>query len=209
MEACLREGLGLVFTAPWAKPSTDAPPWAKPSTDAPPWADAAKEPVWQGLPEPVRVKQEQAQVEQARVKQEQARVRQADRMLKVDERPLQRRRVFPRAEEDEEPSPVQAAPAPRLCSSRYSAVEIHGFFGLIDDGPDGAGRALVVHVPRWVRGYWLDIRQGDTLHVNRADGRAGGVLTVLATGRHKYYSPGRRVTTCTVLVPEEQWAPFA
>lgn len=98
----------------------------------------------------------------------------------------------------------------RVVSSNYSAVEIHGFFGLIDDGSAGEGRMLIVHVPKWIRGYFLDIKQGDTLHVYHARGKkVGGVLTVLSTGRHKYYAPGRRVTTCTVCVPEEQWAPFS
>lgn len=98
----------------------------------------------------------------------------------------------------------------QIVAANYSAVEIHGFFGLIDDGSDGAGRMLIVHVPKWIRGYFLDIKQGDTLHVYHAKGKkVGGALTVLSTGRHKYYAPGRRVTTCTVCVPEEQWAPFA
>ena len=98
----------------------------------------------------------------------------------------------------------------RIVSSNYSAVEIHGFFGLIDDGSAGEGRMLIVHVPKWIRGYFLDIKQGDTLHVYHARGKkVGGVLTVLSTSRHKYYAPGRRVTTCTVCVPEEQWAPFS
>ena len=98
----------------------------------------------------------------------------------------------------------------RMTAANYGAVEIHGFFGLIDDGSDGAGRMLVVHVPRWVKGFFLDIKQGDTIHVYHARGlKIGAALTVLSTGRHKYYSPGRKVTTCTICVPEEQWAPFA
>ncbi len=98
----------------------------------------------------------------------------------------------------------------RMTAANYAAVEIHGFFGLIDDGSDGAGRMLVVHVPRWVKGFFMDIKQGDTIHVYHAQGlKIGGTLTVLSTGRHQYYRPGRRVTTCTICVPEEQWAPFA
>ena len=97
-----------------------------------------------------------------------------------------------------------------MTSGNYSAVEIHGFFGLIDDGSDGSGRMLVAHVPRWVKGYFMDIKQGDVIHVYHAKGlKIGAALTVLATGRHKYYGSGRRVTTCTICVPEEQWAPFA
>ena len=97
----------------------------------------------------------------------------------------------------------------RLIAANYGAVEIHGFFGLIDDGSDGAGRMLIVHVPRWVKGYFMDIKQGDTIHVYHGKGlKVGGRLTVLATGRHEYKRPGRRVTTCTICVPEEQWVPF-
>jgi hypothetical protein len=97
----------------------------------------------------------------------------------------------------------------KIISANYAAVEIHGFFGLIDDGSVGEGRMLIVHVPKWIRGYFLDIKQGDTLHVYHAKGRKiGGALTVLSTGRHKYYAPGRRVTTCTICIPEEQWTPF-
>jgi hypothetical protein len=98
----------------------------------------------------------------------------------------------------------------RTIAANYAAVEIHGFFGLIDDGSAGEGRMLIVHVPRWVRGYFLDIKQGDDLHVYHSKGkRVGAALNVLSTGRHKYYPPGSRVTTCTVCVPEEQWAPFS
>lgn len=97
----------------------------------------------------------------------------------------------------------------RTTAANYSAVEIHGFFGLIDDGSDGAGRMLIVHVPKWVKGFFMDIKQGDTIHVYHAKGKkVGAALTVLATGRHKYYGSGRRVTTCTICVPEDQWAPF-
>jgi hypothetical protein len=97
----------------------------------------------------------------------------------------------------------------RIISANYSAVEIHGFFGLIDDGSVGEGRMLIVHVPKWIRGYFLDIKQGDDLHVYHPKGKVKGTLSVLATGRHKYYAPGRRVMTCTVCVSEEQWAPFS
>jgi hypothetical protein len=97
----------------------------------------------------------------------------------------------------------------RMTAANYSAVEIHGFYGLIDDGSEGAGRMLVVHVPKWVKGFFMDIKQGDTIHVYHARGKKiGAALTVLATGRHKYYGSGRRVTTCTICVPEVQWVPF-
>lgn len=178
--------LGLQFIPPWQKPNTDAPPWAK------------ETPVFQDLPEPITIP-----------------VRKRERILKIDEGPVQRRRAFPKADEAKEetgpllPTRSWQEPVRRISHASYSAVEIHGFYGLIDDGSDAAGRVLIVHVPKWIRGYFIDIKQGDTLHVNRVDGKAGGTLTVLSTGRHKYFPPGRRVTTFTVCVPEEQWAPFS
>jgi hypothetical protein len=93
----------------------------------------------------------------------------------------------------------------RITPSCYNAMEIHGFFGLVDDGPCSSGRMLIVHQPSWVRGQFLDIKDGDEIHVWHVAGKSGGVLRVLSTGRHRYYSPGQRVTTCTVCVPEEQW----
>ena len=38
----------------------------------------------------------------------------------------------------------------RITPSNYSAMEIHGFFGLIDDGRCSQGRMLICHVPSWV-----------------------------------------------------------
>jgi len=112
------------------------------------------------------------------------------------------------------PSRVKTAPIyggePRIrvCPSNYTAMEIHGFFGLIDDGPSSSGRMLIAHVPSWVKGYFLDLRDGETIHAAHVDGSVGGVLRVLAVGRHRYYSPGSKVSTCTVCVPEGQWEKF-
>jgi hypothetical protein len=94
----------------------------------------------------------------------------------------------------------------KITPSNYSAMEIHGFFGLVDDGPCGQGRMLICHVPSWVRGQFMDVKDGDQVHVWNVNGRGGGVLDVLFTGRHRYYSPGSKITTCTICVPEEQWA---
>jgi len=127
-------------------------------------------------------------------------------LLKIHEGLGRQHRAFPKAQVMQLPQPLEHIP--KCAPSNYSAMEIHGFYGLIDDGSDAYGRVLIVHVPKWVRGYVIDIRQGDRLPVNRVDGNGGGTLTVLSTGRHKYYSPGKRVTTCTVCVPEEQWALF-
>ena len=93
----------------------------------------------------------------------------------------------------------------RITPSSYNAMEIHGFFGLVDDGPCSSGRMLIVHQPNWVRGQFLEIRDGDDIHAWHVSGKTGGVLHVLSTGRHRYYAPGQKVTTCTVCVPKEQW----
>jgi hypothetical protein len=106
------------------------------------------------------------------------------------------------------PSVYGGEPRLRICPSNYTAMEIHGFFGLIDDGPVSAGRMLIVHVPSWVKGYFLDLRDGENIYAAHVNGKVGGVLRVLAVGRHRYYSPGSKVSTCTVCVPEEQWEKF-
>jgi hypothetical protein len=94
----------------------------------------------------------------------------------------------------------------RITPGNYTAMEIHGFFGLVDDGRCGQGRMLICHVPSWVKGQFMDLRDGDRVHVWNVNGRGKGVLSVLSTGRHRYYSPGSKVTTCTICVPEEEWA---
>ena len=96
----------------------------------------------------------------------------------------------------------------KICSSNYTAMEIHGFYGVIDDGPAANGHMLILHVPKWVRGYQLDVRDGDTLPLAHVTGKTGGTVRVLEVGRHKYYSPGQKVTTCTVCVPAEHWERF-
>jgi hypothetical protein len=97
----------------------------------------------------------------------------------------------------------------RITPSNYSAMEIHGFFGLVDDGSCGQGRMLICHVPSWVRGQFMDLKDGDQVHVWNVNGKGRGVLDVIFTGRHRYYSPGTKVSTCTICVPEEQWAQVA
>lgn len=109
---------------------------------------------------------------------------------------------------DEEGREVDGKRRKRITPSNYSAMEIHGYFGLIDDGSCGQGRMLICHVPSWVRGQFLDVQAGDEVHAWHVSGKTGGLLTVLDTGRHRYYSPGARVTTCAICVPEEQWERF-
>lgn len=96
----------------------------------------------------------------------------------------------------------------RVCPSNYTAMEIRGFFGLIDDGSASQGRMLIVHVPGWIKGYFLDLKDGEDIHAAHVNGKVGGVLRILAVGRHRYYSPGHKVSTCTVCVPEHQWERF-
>ena len=166
------------------------------------------------------------EVTETRVRQREAYVQEGEPLQRRAQRALPRflqRTLFGQAEPQELttteapytevrrgwPDPRQKGER-RMTAANYGAMEIHGFFGLIDDGSDAAGRTLIVHVPRYVKGYFMDIKQGDVIHVYHAKGlKIGGALTVLSTGRHKYYNPGRKVTTCTICVPEEQWAPFA
>jgi hypothetical protein len=97
----------------------------------------------------------------------------------------------------------------RLGRSLYDAEESHGHFGLVDTGEVAGGvRSLVAHVPRRSRGYQLDLRPGDLVHANSARGThaVGGRLSVVFVTRHKYFAPGRAVTSCVLGVPDHQWA---
>lgn len=119
--------------------------------------------------------------------------------------------VFRKAEEvlagrEKEEAGREGKRRKRITPGNYTAMEIHGFFGLVDDGRCGQGRMLICHVPSWVKGQFMDLRDGDRVHVWNVNGRGKGVLSVLSTGRHRYYSPGSKVTTCTICVPEEEWA---
>ncbi len=87
----------------------------------------------------------------------------------------------------------------RIISAIYSAVEIHGFFGLIDDGSVGEGRMLIAHAPKWIRGYFLDNKQGDDLHVYHSKEKVKGILSVLATGRHKYLDFERSLSVLSLV----------
>jgi hypothetical protein len=101
----------------------------------------------------------------------------------------------------------------RLGRSVYDAEESLGHFGLVDTGEVAGGvRSLVAHVPRRSRGYQLDLRPGDVVHANSARGThaVGGRLSVVYVTRHKYFAPGRAVTSCVLGVPDHQWlAAFA
>lgn len=119
--------------------------------------------------------------------------------------------VFRKAEEvlagrEKEEAGREGKRRKRITPGNYTAMEIHGFFGLVDDGRCGQGRMLICHVPSWVKGQFMDLKDGDRVHVWNVNGRGKGVLSVLSTGRHRYYSPGSKVTTCTICVPEEEWA---
>ena len=187
------------MTAPWEKPITTQPPWDKEKGWAPGQEELAR-----GLPTPL-VMDTPSNETLIRTWQplREDRILRARRSPEPEAPPARKYRESAPARRDSE------TPARRVGAGRYTAMEIHGFYGLIDDGSDGTGRVLIAHVPRYVRGHHLDIRAGDSLPVVHVSGKAGGNLTVLATGRHRYYSPGTKVSTCTVTVPEDEWEALA
>ena len=93
-------------------------------------------------------------------------------------------------------------------SACASPIILREYFGLINDGSVSQVRMLVVHVLGWVKSHFLDLKDGDDIHAAHVNGKVGGVLRVLAVGRHRYYSPGVKVSTCTVCAPEHQWERF-
>ena len=98
----------------------------------------------------------------------------------------------------------------RMGRNAYDAVETHGSYGLIDTGEVRQSICeLVAHVPKRCRGSFLSLHPGDSIQVNSARGRpVGGRLDIVYVTPHKYYSPGRAVTSCRIGVPESQWKRF-
>lgn len=108
-------------------------------------------------------------------------------------------------------SSAQAPTAPsalrHVCAKNYAAIEA-GLerFGLIDEGPQNAGRALLIHVRKRCRPPFLllnAVRPGTVLHVSRQGKTA--TLRVRSTTPARYYSPGSQVTTLSLLVDEADW----
>ena len=120
----------------------------------------------------------------------------------------------PLQDTSEEPgAPKDAADVPRtgrVGSRRYSAMQAGGLYGLIDEGSDGGGaRMLLAHVPRKSGHTFIDVRPGERIQVtNPKGGRGVWTLQVAYTGRHRYYSPGAKVTTLRVAVAQDDWLRF-
>lgn len=96
----------------------------------------------------------------------------------------------------------------RVSSSHYAAVEVHGWFGLIDHGcPSKGVRELVAHTPRNNGGYTLDrLRAGQQIKVQPTSGpRHQEDLRVRFTTPARYYAPGARITTLAVGVDDSAW----
>ena len=182
-----RKVMYMLGAAPWEETNTGGPPWHREEHEERIVRESASEPM-SAIPAPEMMPIDPPPgsflIERgSRIKVSKKAVKQA---LGYDEGPHHEgSRSWPVGEE-------------RMCAANYSAVEIHGFFGLIDDGSSDSGRMLKVHVPRWIRGYFLDLKQGDTVHVYHTNGKVGGMLRILAVGRDKYYPPGRRITSCSI-----------
>ena len=83
-----------------------------------------------------------------------------------------------------------------MCRARYAAVDLAGT-GLIDLGRDAYGaRLLLAH-----RRGGVQVCAGDSLRLRDAP-----PVPVLWTTRHRYYSPGAKVTTLVVAVPDAAWS---
>jgi hypothetical protein len=96
----------------------------------------------------------------------------------------------------------------RLMSRRkfpYDAMQSHMQFGLTFVEHDLTGACvLLLHVPRCNGHYIIDVRPGDQLQTITRD-MEHAYLDVLFVTPHKYYPPGRRVTTALIGVPAHQW----
>lgn len=99
----------------------------------------------------------------------------------------------------------------RVSARNYAAVEA-GLerYGLIDEGRQPDGRALLIHVRKRCRPPFEllnAVRPGTVLQVQRSNQTAS--LRVRATTPARYYSPGSLVTTLGILVDEADWRSLA
>jgi len=88
----------------------------------------------------------------------------------------------------------------KICSSKYDALQIHGYFGLIHDGVGWCGEdILIVHTPsRQSKDHMLSIKEGDEIYIVRLKEKTNNILTVRYVTRYKYYSPGVAVSTVQI-----------
>ena len=95
----------------------------------------------------------------------------------------------------------------RLREKNYSAVEAHGWFGLIDSGcPSKGVRELVAHTPRHNGGFTLDrLRAGQEIHLRSAKNEDGAAIRIRFTTPERYYAPGRKITTLSIGVDDAAW----
>ena len=117
-------------------------------------------------------------------------------------------RLLPLPVEDRGVARPLSRPGAARARASYDALESHGHFELTDTGElTGGSRAIALHLPRRSRGFVLDPRVGDVICANAARGprAVGGCLDVQFVTRDKYFAPGRRITSCLVGVPDEQW----
>jgi len=95
----------------------------------------------------------------------------------------------------------------RLSEKGYSAVEAHGWFGLIDAGcPSRGVRELTAHTPRHNGGFTLDrLRPGQDIRLKSARNEDGATLRIRFTTPERYYAPGRKITTLSIGVDDAAW----
>lgn len=130
--------------------------------------------------------------------------------------PTRYTRLKPPKEQQEFIKPFKTTPTTALLSkpprrSPYDAVDRKCRFGLLDtrENDINGWRLLTVVVPRWVKGYTLDFREGEKLLIMST--WMPSMIRTLTVGfmtPKKYYRPGTRVTMCTIGVPKEQWEPL-
>ena len=90
----------------------------------------------------------------------------------------------------------------------YDAMESHCNYGLTFAYKAFSNVCvLLLHVPRHVKNYCISVRPGDQLQTITRD-MTHMILDVLFVTPHRYYAPGRRVTTALLGVSEDQWAPL-
>ena len=98
----------------------------------------------------------------------------------------------------------------RIGRSMYVATANNGTLGIIDKKTSVGGHSiLLVHVPKKIKDFTLDLKVGECLTV-RGLSRSSvqEPLCIMFVGRSQYFPPGKKVSSCVVGVDTAAWDRF-
>ena len=98
----------------------------------------------------------------------------------------------------------------RIGRSMYVATANNGTLGIIDKKTSVGGHSiLLVHVPKKIKDFTLDLKVGECLTVRGLTrSSVQEPLCIMFVGRSQYFPPGKKVSSCVVGVDTAAWDRF-